>query len=223
MLNIDNKAYTLKEDLEKELKKGSKVSMAAAYFSMYAYKELKEKLNDIEEFRFIFTQPTFTPQSTNKKEREFYIPKIDRESSLHGTEFEVRLKNEIKQKAISKECADWIREKAIFKSNLSNLPMMNTIRVENEKTNIYLNVNGFTTSHLGVEKGNEEGYIYTKFSGDESKAYLKSFEDYWNSDDKLQDVTEEIIESLNSAYKENPPELIYYITLYNVFNESAIR
>jgi hypothetical protein len=36
---IDNMNQTVKDDLEKTMKKGSKVSIAAACFSIYVYKE----------------------------------------------------------------------------------------------------------------------------------------------------------------------------------------
>lgn len=103
---IDNITNTLKDDLQVTIKRGSKVSIAAACFSIYAYKELKKQLENIDELRFIFTSPTFTTEKASKAQREFYIPRISRESSLYGTEFEVKLRNELTQKAIAKECAD---------------------------------------------------------------------------------------------------------------------
>ena len=84
---------------------------------MYAYSELKKQLESIDEFRFIFTSPTFVTEKAKKQKCEFYIPRLTREQSLYGTEFEVKLRNEMTQKAIAKECADWIRRKATFKSN----------------------------------------------------------------------------------------------------------
>lgn len=116
---INNINKTLRDDLSVEIKQGSKLSIAAACFSIYAFRELKSELKDIEELRFIFTSPTFTTEKAKKEKREFYIPRLNRERSLYGTEFEVKLRNELTQKAIAKECADWIREKAKFKSNVS--------------------------------------------------------------------------------------------------------
>lgn len=110
---IDNKNKTLKDDMAAEIKQGSKVSVAAACFSIYAFQELKEQLMNIDELRFIFTSPTFTTEKAKKEKREFYIPRLNRERSLYGTEFEVKLRNELTQKAIAKECAEWIRQKVI--------------------------------------------------------------------------------------------------------------
>lgn len=101
----------------------SKVSIAAASFSIYAFEALKKELEDIEELRFIFTSPTFIKDKTQKEKREFYIPKLNRERSLYGSDFEIKLRNQLSQKAIAKECAEWIREKVRFKSNASSEAM----------------------------------------------------------------------------------------------------
>lgn len=114
---FDNVSSILKDDLQVEIKSNSKLSIAAAYFSIYAFEELKKQLKDIDELRFIFTSPTFITEKTPKEKREFYIPRLAREKSIYGTEFEVKLRNELTQKAIAKECADWIKEKVQFKSN----------------------------------------------------------------------------------------------------------
>ena len=114
---LDNVNSRLNDDLKVGLKRGSKVSIAAAVFSIYAYQELKKQLESIDELRFIFTSPTFLKEKNSKASREFYIPRLNRERSIYGTEFEIKLRNEMTQKAIAKECAEWIRRKAVFKSN----------------------------------------------------------------------------------------------------------
>ena len=79
---IDNRNKKLKDDLSSEIKSGSKMSVAAACFSIYAFQELKKQLKDIEELRFIFTSPSFTTENASKEKREFYIPRMNRERSL---------------------------------------------------------------------------------------------------------------------------------------------
>ena len=95
---IDNINNTLKEDLVKTLKAGSKVSIAASCFSIYAFQELKEQLSDISELRFIFTSPSFLKGKAEKQKREFYIPRLNRERDLYGSEFEIKLRNELSLK-----------------------------------------------------------------------------------------------------------------------------
>ena len=133
---IDNINKTMKDDLIKEIKKNSKISIASACFSIYAYQELKKQLDNIEQLRFIFTSPTFIKEKVEKEKREFYIPRLSREKSLYGTEFEVKLRNELTQKSIAKECAEWIKEKVIFKSNTTNENMAGFMNIETKDKKI---------------------------------------------------------------------------------------
>ena len=214
---IDNINKTVKDDLQAGIHKGSKMSVAAACFSIYAYQELKKQLDGIDELRFIFTSPTFVTEKASKAQREFYIPRISRECSLYGTEFEVKLRNELTQKAIAKECADWIRRKAVFKSNVTQEQMMGFMTVD-EST--YMPINGFTTVDLGCERGNNAYYPVQKTESFENANYfLRLFEQLWNDKKKLQEVTDVVIENISAAYRENAPEYIYFVALYNIFKE----
>ena len=217
---FDNITEIVRDDMEKSIKKGSKVSIAAACFSMYAYQELKTQLNSVDEFRFIFTSPTFVTSKTEKQKREFYIPRLNRETSLYGTEFELKLRNEMTQKAIAKECADWIRQKATFKSNTTGENMGGfATTVDNEKQVAYMPMNGFTTVDIGCERGNNSYNMVNRFEAPVAETYIQLFETVWNDKEKLQDVTDVVIENITTAYNENSPEFIYYMTLYNVFSE----
>ncbi len=213
---INNVDKTLKDDLSIEIKKDSKVSIAAASFSIYAFDLLKKELMNVEEFRFIFTSPTFIKEEPKKEKREFYIPRRERESNLYGSEFEVKLRNEMTQKAIAKECAEWIKEKSIFKSNITNENMMGFINVD-EKS--YMPINNFTTVDLGVERGNNAYYMVQKSSKPMSEAYLKLFDEILNDKSRLQEVTDKVIENITTVYNENSPDYLYFVTLYNIFSE----
>lgn len=217
---IDNINDTLRDDLAQSIRKGNRINIAAACFSMYAYHELKKQLESVEEFRFIFTSPTFVADQTPKQKREFYIPSPSRESSLYGTEFEIKLRNELTQRAIARECADWIRRKAQFRSNVTNNQMPGFITLEgNRQESAYLPLGGFTTVDLGCERGNYSFNFINQLDAPVATQYIKTFHELWNSQDKLQDVTDVVIDHISTAYNENSPEFIYYITLYHVFSE----
>jgi SNF2 family DNA or RNA helicase len=217
---FNNVTKLVKDDLLLTIKKDSRLSIAAACFSIYAYKELKKQLESINKLRFIFTSPTFTTEKAKKEKREFYIPRLNRERSLYGTEFEVKLRNELTQKALAKECADWIRNKVTFKSNITNENMVGFINVEsNEEKLAYMPINGFTTVDIGCERGNNSYNMVNKFEAPFSNEYIELFDSIWNDQSKLQDVTDEVIENITTVYKENSPDFIYFVTLYNIFNE----
>lgn len=220
METFNNTTKVVKDDLVKKIKSGSSVSVAAACFSIYAYQALKDELEGCDAFRFIFTSPTFVAEKTSKERREFYIPRLNREKSLYGTEFEVRLRNELKQKAVAKECAEWMRRKASFRTNTTREGMNNFLVVENpEEAYTYMPMNSFTAVDLGCERGNNISNMVTRFENPASQEFLNLFESVWNNQEKLTDVTNDVIDMISSVYQENSPELIYFMTLYNIFSE----
>lgn len=206
----------MRDDLITTIKSSSRISIAAASFSIYAFQELREQLKDIDELRFIFTSPSFITEKADKQRREFYIPRLNRERDLFGSEFEIKLRNELSLKAVAKECAEWIRRKACFKSNRTTENMMGFINVDD--TN-YMPITGFTTVDLGCERGNNAYQFVQRTDAPLSQFYLNLFDQIWHDNEKLQVVTEQVLDNITNAYKENSPEFIYFVTLYNIFNE----
>lgn len=210
------------DDLRQTLASGnSQISIAAASFSIYAYEALKEELEKVECVNFIFTSPTFTTDKTEKQKREFYIPKLNRERNLFGSEFEIRLRNQLTQRAIARECADWIRRKARFKTNVTHGSMNSFLNVKTgDETYTYMPFNEFTTTELGLDRGNNLCPMVVGMPGySATDMFLKNFTELWKDKEKFQDVTDNVIENIETVYKENAPAFIYFITLYNIFNE----
>src|SRR5690554_6697077 len=222
---LDNKTKLLGDDLRKEIIPGSKVKIVASFFSIYAYETLKEELESVEELEFIFSAPTFVSESikgtVQKEAKEFYIPKQLRESSFYGTVIEVRLRNQLTQRMIAKECAQWIKSKVKFKSNITAGSIQNFIYVDNnEKKIAYTPIEGFTAVDLGYEHNNMHFQGIMKQDEELYSSYFfNQFKTLWNDDNKMEDVTDAIVDYIATAYKENSPEFIYFITLYNIFAE----
>ncbi len=225
---IDNISRLLGDDLKQTLKPGTRLKIAASCFSMYAFEALKAELEKIEELNFIFTSPTFVANEVTdkirKERREFHIPKVDRERSLYGSEFEIQLRNKLTQRAIAKECADWMRRKARFKSNRTKAPMQQFACVESRAGNTgdtaYMPLHGFTAVDLGYQQGNAVSNLVNKMNEPTFAAtYLSLFNQIWNDPDKLEDVTQQICDHIASVYQENSPESIYFMMLYNIFSE----
>ena len=220
---IDNRIEKFGEDLKQEIKINDKCYIASAVFSMYSYEELKKQLSEIDELDFIFTNPTFIKkEKEQKQERQFEIDNYKREKSIVGSEFEIKLKNKLNGKAIAKECAKWIKEKAKFKSNINNNPIQKFMNI-NEKIT-YLNVDEFSSAGLGYQKDNTVFNPVTKIDDnyDMTKYYLQSFKELWNNENILKDVTDEVVDFISDLYKENSPEFIYYVILYNIFKEFLV-
>lgn len=222
---IDNINRLLGDDLKQTLRPGARLKVAASCFSMYAFEALKTELEKIDELDFIFTSPTFTASEVTdkirKERKEFHVPKLDRERSLYGSEFEIQLRNKLTQRAIAKECAEWIRRKAKFKSNRTKAPMQQFACVQAGGTDTaYMPLHGFTAVDLGYQQGNAVSNLVNKMDDVPFAAtYLSLFDQIWNDPEKLEDVTARICEHIASVYQENSPESIYFLMLYNIFNE----
>ena len=216
---FDNRARIVKDDLAARIGHGDRLSVAASVFSMYAYRELAEQLEGLDEFRFIFTSDAFTATRPKREKREFYIPRLSREQGLFGTQFEIKLRNELTQKAVATECADWIRRKARFKSFDEPGHMDSFLEVSQLSDDIaYLPFDEFTTVKLGTERGDTGFSITMRLDANQSRECLRNFDEAWDSG-QLQDVTDAVIDSITAMYAENVPELVYYAALYRIFNE----
>lgn len=219
---IDNVNNRLGDDLKVTLRKGSKLSIAASSFSIYAFEALRKELDKIDELRFIFSAPTFIEEEFKKEVPKFFIPHLFKEADLCGGEFELRLKNQLNQRAISKECSRWVREKAVFKSNKHldrTIPGLIHAQNGSDEAFAYSNVGGFTTADLGITHKKGFPTLIQKASFPDSKAYLEWFNQIWENEEDLSEVTQKVQEYFQTAYKENSPEFIYFITLYNIFND----
>lgn len=216
---LDNKKYRVIDELKEELNKGSKLSVISAYFTIYAYAELKKELSKIDNMRFIFTEPTFI----NKDEeliREYYIER-NPEKKMSGNEFELKLRNEMKQAAIARECAEWLEKKTEIKSlKRPNPAQPRLVYIENPDDNISINGTvDFTSDGLGITPSNRLDSNMCLYGKDYTLSFLESFNQLWEDESAVQDVKEKVLEHMRVLYKENTPEFIYFVTLYNIFND----
>ena len=222
---IDNIHRLLGDDLKDTLTKGARVKVAASTFSIFAFDALKAELANIDGLDFIFTSPTFIPEGAvdqvKRERREFYIPKAESEKNIYGSEFEIQLRNKLTQRAVARECAEWIRKKAAFRSNRTKAPMQQFACVDGKDASVtYMPVNGFTAVDLGYQKGNAVSNMVNRFDeAAQTSTYLELFNQIWADADKVQDVTETICQHIESVYEENSPERIYFLILYNLFRE----
>jgi hypothetical protein len=229
---IDNINRLLGDDLKRALKPGARLKVAASSFSMYAFEALKAELELVDGLDFIFTSPTFMAEEVTdkvrKERKEFHIPKLNRERSLYGSEFEIHLRNKLTQRAIARECADWLRRKARFMSNRTQAPMQPFACVEScaqpgdagAAQTVYMPLHGFTAVDLGYQPGNAVSNLVNKLDEQPFTAtYLQLFNQIWQDAEKVQDVTAAIVDHIATVYQENSPESIYFLMLYNIFNE----
>lgn len=219
---LDNRSRgNVGDYLKAQIKKDSKLSIVSAYFTVYAYNELKKELNKIEGLRFLFGEPTFIKDENFKKQKEFVIQKEERESAVFGRDVEIKLKNSMNQKSIAQECAAWIREKVEIRS-LKKPDFLHgkayIIENDDEDKSAVVGSSNFTVSGLGLKShANMELNLVTN-NNESVKELLKWFDEIWNDEDIVEDVKEQVLEQIQTLYIENTPEFLYFVTLYNIFN-----
>lgn len=222
---VDNTTTLLGDDMKRELAGASKCRIAAACFSIYAFDALKSELGRLKEFEFIFTSPTFIPNGAvdrlKKERREFFIPLARPEGALSGSEFEIQLRNKMTQRAVARECAEWIRKKARFKSNATAAPMQQFAHIQKSGTETaYMPLSGFTAVDLGYQRGDAvSSYTQVMDEPPFAQTYLNLFDQIWHDQEKLRDVTAEVLEHIEAVYQENPAERVYFLILYNLFSD----
>lgn len=206
---------TVYKELEKHIKKGSKVSTISAYFTMYAYSALKKELDKIDEMRFIFTTPSFS-KNKDKEAREYEIVN----NNIFGNEFELKLRNEMTQSAVAKDCAKWLKDKVEIKSfKEPNVAQPRMIHVHN-KLEEDIVINGsvdFTTDGLGITGSNRADFNNFMAGEEFTDSQLLSFDTLWNNEMVLTDVKDKLLKQMEVMYEENSGEFIYFKSLYHIF------
>jgi hypothetical protein len=180
---IDNITRLLGDDLKATLKPGRTAEDRRFVLLDVRLRGPEGRAGEDRRAHFIFTSPTFTASEVTdkirKERKEFHIPKLDRERSLYGSEFEIQLRNKLTQRAIAKECADWMRRKARFKSNRTKAPMQPFAVVRQAtQTNgcdtVYMPLHGFTAVDLGYQPGNAVSNLVNKMDEPPSRPRTSS-------------------------------------------------
>ncbi len=218
--SIDNKRERVIDELKNALRKGSNISVISAYFTIYAYESLKKEMSRISNMRFLFKEPTFVKKD-DELWRQYYIDRKG-ERDISGNEFEIRLRNEMKQSSIAKECAKWIKEKVEMKSfKKPNPAQPRMIIVDNPKDTVMINGTvDFTTDGLGITPSDRIDNNICIYGKEMTANFLHQFDEIWTDSTTVEDVKEKVLEQMRILYKENPPEFIYFITLYNLFYDN---
>lgn len=200
------------EELKNSIKEGSRLSIIASTFTIYAYKHLKEELNKIEGLRLLFGDFKPFSENGNSEKREFFI---------RGSKYELKLKNELKQSEISKECAEWLRKKVDLKAYKEEEFLdYKLYHIDNGEEKIAIQGNSdFTSEGLGFENSPKMFSNMMLSDNIHTSMLLKQFEDIWNDKNRVKDVKKDVLEKLETLYKDNTPEFLYFVTLYNIFKD----
>jgi len=202
--------------LKEQIDKGSKLSIVSAYFTIYAYNKIKDKLDSIENLNFLFGEPTFikTVDPDGKNYKEF---KIEDDKLI------IPLENRLQQKNVAKECAKWITNKVNVKSMVKPNFLhgkMYHVQKKNGIQKAILGSSNFTVNGLGLG-GSPNIELNMEVTDDRDRTDLKNwFDEIWNDNTGLvEDVKDEVLKYIEQLYVENEPEFIYFKTLYHLFDK----
>ena len=194
------------------IKNQSKLSFVSAYFTIYAYEKLRDRLHGIDHLNFLFGEPRFVksldPDRTDKK-----AFKIEDDG--------LTLSNRLQQKCLARECADWIQDKVAIRSvRQANLLHGKMYHIDNggiEKA--LVGSSNFTVSGLGYGS-NPNIELNLEVADDRDRADLKAwFAEIWNDQELVEDVKPDVLNYLEQLYAENSPQFIYYKTLFHIFEK----
>ena len=216
----------LGDALAKSIDEGAKLSIISSYFTVFAFSELKEELEKVDSVRFLFGEPTFVKRMASDKDpRQFAISQCSRERGVGGLGLELTLRNNLNQRAIARECAEWVRAKCEFQSAKMNGAIQpgGTYIVENPNGDDHAFMGAaadFTQEGLGYERRPNTVMGVSHYEGATEAAGLKAmFESVWDKPAMVADVTDEVAAQVGTLYRENPPEFVYFLTLYHLFRD----
>lgn len=219
---VDNKGInTLAEVLKKDIKKGSKIAVASASFSINIFRELKKALEKGEFFRFLYTEPTFYDQEIDQNHQLKLIEKKDPSVQLDGNKSEISLRNQMLSKQTARELTQWIKQYAEFKSVLGEVAYPKQMMIQNKTgDNVFIQSEiEFTADGLGITPSNRHAsYTVMTESMGVTENMLAEFDRVWHDETKSKAVTEKILNQLEAFQKENTPEWLYFVTLYHIFS-----
>jgi SNF2 family DNA or RNA helicase len=202
--------------LKEVIQPKSKLSFVSAYFTIYAYNQLKTQLDSIDHLRFLFGEPTFIksidPSKTNS-----------REFKIEDDQLIIPIESRMTQKAVAKDCAEWITNKVDIKSMVKpNFLHGKMYHIENPNgvKEAVMGSSNFTVNGLGLAGSNNIELNMVIQDRRDLEDLEKWFESIWNDTTGLvKDVKSEVLKDLDQFYVENEPEFIYYKTLYHLFEK----
>ncbi|MDD3123452.1 MAG: helicase-related protein [Candidatus Izemoplasmatales bacterium] len=224
-----SKKGSVGEFIKENTTRKATINVASSFFTIYAYDELKNVLDDAAKVRFLFNEPTFIKKLENnqKEVKEFQLRMREREKGISEFPYEIGLKNNLDQNQIANRCYQFIDKKTEIKSVLnSGIIASSNISVINSNDNNYL-ISGsginFTLDGLGYSDRLRWDFNTVLTEKHIIEEFETFFDSIWNNSSLVVDVKETLLEHIQNLYKENAPELVYFVTLYHLFNEKLIN
>ena len=207
---------------------GATIYLPSSIFTVYAFNELKDVIGKSNKVKFLFNKPTFIKKirTDEKNVKEFTLEMNNREKNVSEFALEIAMKNNLDQNLVANQCYLLLEDKMEVRSVTENhFFNSNGILIDNETGDSYV-IQGinleFSMAGLGFSQ-NKFDFAYALDDKTSVDSYRELFDEVWNSRDSVEDVKDELLKYISNLYKENSPELAYYLTLYNLFNDKIVN
>ena len=210
----DNRKHrgTVGDFLKTEIQPDSHLSFVSAYFTVHAYEALATQLESAAKLRFLFGEPSF-------------VTEIDRgdksKANFKLTEHGITIAKTLTQRPAAKACAEWIERMVEIRSiRQSNFLHGKAYHIENgNASSAILGSSNFTVPGLGLGTNSNVELNLVVDSNRDRKDLKKWFDEVWDDESLSKDVREEVLTYLKRLASPNPPQFIYFLTLFHLFHD----
>ena len=211
---IDNRDNKVADYLAQSMAFADSLDVVSAYFTIYGYELLEDRLRAMNRVRFLYGDPASV---------EDVDPGGKEAKSFHISEQGLRPNHSLNQKHLAQRCAEWICRdsvhiRSIKQSNFLHGKMYLTSEGKRTTSGIVGRSN-FTKSGLGgSDRPNLEINLAT--TQQETLAELQEwFDSLWNDRRQVEDAKQQVLDALNRIGSDYSPEAVYYKTLYELFRD----
>ncbi|MDO8721947.1 MAG: helicase-related protein [Syntrophales bacterium] len=191
----------------------AKLSFVSAYFTVHAFDALREELERAGGLRFLFGEPRFVRSldRENKQSRRYNL-----------TEQGLTLGNQLAQRRLARDCADWIRRKVEIRSvTRTGFLHGKLYHIQDGKlVSALVGSSNFTVPGLGLLPTGSNIELNLIVTDDRDRtALLTWFDSLWNDTNLVEDVKDAVLKELARLHANQSPQFIYYLTLFNLFRD----
>lgn len=224
----NNKVGAIGEYIKENTEPHSTFTITSPIFTIYAFDELRKVLEKSDKFHFLFNEPTFIKKliSNDKEVKEFQLLMHQRERNVSEFNLEIGLKNNLDQNQIASRCYDFIKSKGDIRSVVkSGYVTPSNILVQGQEKSYLVQGNNVSFSKDGLGYTDTIRFDFNTVNDEPQmiNQYLDFIKSIFRNEELVVNVKEELLKHLSNLYKENSPELLYYLTLYNIFGEKLLN
>jgi len=210
---LDNRTHGIVADvLRKALKTDSELSLLSSRFSLPAFTALRVELETIASARVLLPSAglelgSHQPEGITHR--------------LLGDSIDRSWRNTLLSPAQARACAAWLSDGVEVKCFCVPVPL-NLIHVSSAASGdtAIQGSSAFTTGGLGLAPSSSYDMNACFTMQEETDSLLAWFNTIWHNTEITRDGADDLLKRLAEVYSTKSPELIYFVSLYNLFRDT---